>query len=385
VASARPLQVAFDLTQIDNQTLGSGQYRYAVDLVNGLAATGSSVRVVLLGSLPQPRDEFVPALREGDRCRYVALPPYHGPGYYYFDVLRLSAWLAVNRVDVFHQLHTNLPLVKACPVVVTGYHYYYDAALFATRPHRYYRWALGHRADLVLTISDATRDDFHAHYGIPFERMRTVHPGLSSSLSVGTIARRPRPYLLSPYNLSGPKNLRALIVAWPSIAETDPQLELVLYGYAQVRPDNEAEFERLLAETRYADRIHRTGHITDAELADLFAGCTLFVFPTTVEGFGYPLLEAMAHGACCVARDASAMREIGGDAVCLVETLRPEAIARAAIDLLADPDRRTALGARAAERARRFTVEEMIRKTVECYREVTAPRSGDLTAGQAPH
>jgi glycosyltransferase involved in cell wall biosynthesis len=116
--------------------------------------------------------------------------------------------------------------------------------------------------------------------------------------------------------------------------------------------------------------------VTDAELAALYRDCALFVFPTTVEGFGYPLLEAMAHGACCVTRGASAMKEVGGDAVVLVETLHPEEIAAAAGDLLADPARRAALGQRARRRAERFTVEAMVRKTIDCYASVARGAAG---------
>jgi len=145
----------------------------------------------------------------------------------------------------------------------------------------------------------------------------------------------------------------------------------VLYGRALVTPESEAEFERLLAVTDMAARVHRIGYVPDADLADLFAGCELFVFPTTVEGFGYPLLEAMAQGACCITRNASAMKEVGGDAVRLVETLNADEIASAAIALLENRAENARLGARAAERAREFTIERMIQQTVECYRSVT--------------
>ena len=73
----------------------------------------------------------------GAQCKYVELAPYRGRGYYYYDVARLSWWLATHPVDVFHQPHTNIPPVKACPVVVTAYHYFDDPVLFATRPYQY--------------------------------------------------------------------------------------------------------------------------------------------------------------------------------------------------------------------------------------------------------
>jgi len=144
----------------------------------------------------------------------------------------------------------------------------------------------------------------------------------------------------------------------------------VLYGRSFVTPDSEAEFERLLANTDAADRVHRVGYVPDSDLAYLFRGCELFVFPTTVEGFGYPLLEAMAHGACCIARNASAMQEVGEDAVRLVETLNANEIVQAAIELLGNRAEHARLRARAADRARGFTIERMVRQTVECYRSV---------------
>jgi glycosyltransferase involved in cell wall biosynthesis len=376
-----PLRVAIDLTQVDNQTLGSGQYRYARDLVAGLCALDVPLALTLLGSTAHPSEEFADVVRGcGARCRYVALPPYAGRGYYYRDVARLTWWLAAHKVDVFHQLHTNIPLVKPCPLVVTGYHYFHDPALFATRPHRYYRWALRRRVDLVITISDATRADFHDHLGVPFARMRTVHPGLSPAFSGGSPRPGTRPYLLAPYALTAPKNLRSLILAWPAIAERHRDAELLLYGGGAVPGGPDPGFVALLDGVAHADRVRRLGHVADGELASLYAGCALFVFPTIVEGFGYPLLEAMAQGACCIARGASAMQEIGGDAVRLVETLHPEEIATAALQLLGDPEARDRLGDRARRRAAQFTVAASARQTFDCYRQAVsgvAPEPSD--------
>jgi glycosyltransferase involved in cell wall biosynthesis len=361
------IRVALDVTQVDNQSLGSGQFRYAADLVSGLAADGR-VALTLLGSTPIPAAEFRPAVEHvPSRCRYVTFPPHHGAGYYYRDILRLTRWLAMNRMDLLHQIHTNIPIVCVCPVVATAYHYFDDPVLFATRPYRYYRHALRRRVDRVLCISESTRRDFHQYLGVPLERMRIVYPGVSPALRSASSFRRIRPYLLSPYNLLPPKNLASLVAAWPAIAAGHHDLELVLYGHAQVTSEREEAFERMLHSLPHAERIVRVGHVNDEELTGLYDHCTLFVFPTTVEGFGYPLVEAMARGACCVTRAASAMQEVGGDAVRLVETRRPEDIAAAALALLGDPAARADLGERARHRAAAFTIEAMVNGTVEAY------------------
>lgn len=369
--SRRRLRVALDVSQIDNQNLGSGQFRYAVDLVNGIAALDAGVELTVIGSAARPASEIGAAVRAfPDRCRHAELAPHKGRAFYYRDVARLSWWLARHRFDVFHQIHTTIPLVKPCPVVVTAHHYYHDAALVTTRPYRYYRWAVRNRADLVITVSDATRDDFHREFNVPFARMRTVYHGLSKTMVAAEPPPAGPPYLLSPYNLTVPKNLRSLILAWPAIAGRHPSLELILYGRPFLWPGQEDAFEQLLQGVAHADRIRRVGHVTDEVLAGLYERCQLFVFPTIVEGFGYPLLEAMAHGACCLTRNASAMKEVGGDAVRLVETLRPDEISGAALALLDDPILRADLSRRARLRAASFTVEAMARKTVDCYRAV---------------
>lgn len=360
----RPLRVVVDATQIDNQNLGSGQYRYTADLLSGLAAE-PDVRLTVLTSRRE-RPERFPSGPE-----YVCFTPLGGRGYYYRDLARLSWWLGTHGADVFHELHTNVPPWTFCPVVATVYHYFEDTQLFSTRPYRYYQWALRHRVDTIITISNATRDAFHAHLGVPLDRMRTIYLGLSHSLQPGA-APPGRRYILSPYNLSLSKNLRALVLAWPTIAAAASELELWLYGRPQVTPESEAAFDALVRELPHGDRIRRVGPIDDATLSSLFAGCALFVFPTTVEGFGYPLLEAMAHGACCVTRNASAMKEVGADAVTLVETRSPVEIAAAVTTLLADPDERRRLGARARARAELFTVERMIRDTLTTYAAVAA-------------
>ena len=99
----KPLRVAIDLAQVDNQTLGSGQFRYAVDLVNGLCASDASLELTVLGTTTRPVAEIRAAIESSARCRYVAMRPYRGPGYFYLDLVRLSWWLATHRIDVFHQ------------------------------------------------------------------------------------------------------------------------------------------------------------------------------------------------------------------------------------------------------------------------------------------
>src|SRR5207245_306468 len=111
----------------------------------------------------------------------------------------------------------------------------------------------------------------------------------------------------------------------------------------------------------------RTGLVDDGVLAALYRRATIFAFPSLYEGFGLPVLEAMAQGCCVVARNASAMAEIVGDTGALVETREPGALGACMAALLDDPARRLALGAAARTRAASFTIERMARETWRSY------------------
>lgn len=110
---------------------------------------------------------------------------------------------------------------------------------------------------------------------------------------------------------------------------------------------------------------------------EVYARSSVLVHPSLSDGFGYAVLEAMAAGACVVARDSSAMAEIVGEAGALVETADPVALAATIAALLEAPERRAQLAAAARERSRAFTVERMARLTFASYR--AAIRNGETT------
>jgi glycosyltransferase involved in cell wall biosynthesis len=141
----------------------------------------------------------------------------------------------------------------------------------------------------------------------------------------------------------------------------------LLFGRAAVDPAREQQFDRMVTELGLRDAVHLLGPLDDADLAWLYGHTTAFVFPSLYEGFGLPVLEAMASGACVVARNASAMAEIVGEAGALAETADPDALAAAISTLLDAPERRAKLGAAARQRASAFTIQRMARLTYASY------------------
>jgi glycosyltransferase involved in cell wall biosynthesis len=144
----------------------------------------------------------------------------------------------------------------------------------------------------------------------------------------------------------------------------------VLFGRAGVSDERELEFERIAGELGIRDDVLLTGVVSEHSLRELYHRAVIFVFPSLYEGFGYPVLEAMAAGACVVVRPASSMAEVLGDAGAYVETSDPAALASLLETLLAETSRRRLLGEAALTRAAMFTSERMARETMNVYERV---------------
>jgi glycosyltransferase involved in cell wall biosynthesis len=112
------------------------------------------------------------------------------------------------------------------------------------------------------------------------------------------------------------------------------------------------------------------GRVSDPVLGELYRRCAVFCYPSLYEGFGLPVLEAMAAGAAVLTSNVSSLPEVGGDAVAYADPCSPRSIADALGALLVSPERRAALGAEARERAATFTWERTARQTLRALRDV---------------
>jgi glycosyltransferase involved in cell wall biosynthesis len=375
--------VALDFTTLDHLSLGNGQYRYVVDLVRGLAALAPPCRFVLLGSRADPVPELADVFTaRGGAWQYRPMPRASGRLAYYREHALVALALRRAGADLYHGLHSFVPLPCPCPAVTTKYDLMVELfpeyeATRRSRPYRLYRWAVRNQVRRVIAISQTTADDLSRRWGVDRRRIDTVPLG-SGPLRGGPAtppagAPAGRPFILSPYNLEPRKNLAALVEAFARVRPAFPGLRLVLFGKAAWSAEREAAFEADVRARGLATDVDRVGRVSDGELAWLYRHAGLFVFPSLYEGFGLPVVEAMADGACVVARGASAMAEVVGDAGALTETRNPAALADCLAGLLRSPERRAALGAAARERAATFSVERMARETYQSYRRALAP------------
>ncbi|HUP39249.1 MAG TPA: glycosyltransferase family 1 protein [Vicinamibacterales bacterium] len=367
--------VAFDFSGLDHLNPGNGQYRYCTDLLRGLARLQAGLTFVVIGSQPKPPPQIA-GVFDAPGWRYLHLPRVSARGAYYADLVRYPWLLQRERVDLFHTPHTfipraPIPMVVTIMDLMTEMFPEYEARR-QSRPYRRFKAAVQRQGTHAIAISETTAEDLRRIWHVRAERISTVPLGVEEPRPSEAVSPELReaarsPFILSPYNLEPRKNLSALIAAMKMVRRSVPDARLVLYGRAAVTPEREARFRDRLRDAALESAVSLTGFVSDEDLAWLYREAALFVFPTLYEGFGIPVVEAMAAGACVVTRNQSAMAEVLGHAGVQVETQDPEALAAAISALLADPQRRATLGRAAKVRAGRFTQEAMSRGTVAAY------------------
>ena len=313
----------------------------------------------------------------------------HAPDPVWEQVL-LPRWLRDRRVDLLHRPSgaggLALRPLAGSRVVVTVHDmipWIYPAEYFRNLAHRGYfafLMRLSRRADAVITVSEASRRDL-VRLGKIDEHKIDVIPGAVDRdfLKEGSAAnpespaatreasrREPsaQPYVLAIGSGEPRKNVAAVIEAFVSIGQRIPH-HLVLVG-APWRGRN------VTWPAQGADRVRSLGAVSNDELRRLYAGAAVFVYPSLYEGFGLPVLEAMASGAPVITSREGSLPEVAGDAAVFVNPRDPGSIATGMLDVVNDPNRRVALVAAGREQVRRFSWAEAARKTIEVYERVNA-------------
>ena len=360
-------QIAIDFRWLDHGSLGSGQYRYAVDLIRGLAELDPEPRFLVLGSKQHPVDEIAGVFRRTN-WRYESVPRLSGKGSLYREQVRYFGLLRGLDVDLLHALHTFVPIYPSVPVIETVYDMMQElfpeyAAVVNSREYRLHKWAFRRFVTRAIAISQTTANDLERLWNFPADRVDVVYLGTKLPEPTAAIAPSGQPIILSPYNLEPRKNLSRLLESAAKLKAGGLDFRLVLFGRAAVNDERERHFQGDLARLGLESSTELTGRISDEALVNLYRQCSVFVFPSLYEGFGLPVLEAMAAGARVVAHHGSAMAEVLGDTGFLTDTTDDNQIASAIKAAMND---RTKLE-QAQKRSRLFSRERMARETLAVY------------------
>jgi glycosyltransferase involved in cell wall biosynthesis len=378
-ASASHRRVLLDARPLQGPDAQRGIGSYVRGLIAGLRDEGFADRTALLfdAGLPLPR---VPG---GDFVAFTVRRRYHGRSGTIEESVVMGDDLARIRPALYHATTLALPGRSPVPVLATVH----DLIPWAVRSWRMLgersRWALAprllRRADLVLTPSEATAADARRLAGVREERIRVVPEGVAAGFrpadgAAGRVSQRHgirKPYLLFVGALDARKSPMALLRGWQVAMAAGADVELVLAGPSSRQAPADMGPAR------------RLGYLDLPALVDLYSAAACLLFPSRYEGFGLPLLEAMACGCPVVAYRNSSLPEVAGDAGLLVPDGDADALGRAAAEVVLGAELASRLRGAGLARAAGFSWRRAARRTIAIYRPfLGAVRDG--AAAQAP-
>jgi glycosyltransferase involved in cell wall biosynthesis len=377
-----PLAVGLNLTYLVPESGGTGTY--ARELIPALLEAEPATRITAFAGRTAPQwlaeSDWSPAIDVVTlNVTYDRSHPWNAP------MALLGQWATLpvaarrRRLDVVHGLANVAPLwiPGAAPVVtihdLIWTRYPQTMSRLATASLRAATWPSARRARRVITDSAAVREDLVATLGVARDRIDVVPLGirppaadlpataqaeLRSRLALGD-----RPVVLAVGQKREHKNLAGLLGAVARMTHGDTAVVL-----AGAPSDHEAELRALASELGLGDRAIFLGWADDADLNGLYDLAVAVAVPSFEEGFGLPVLEAMARGAAVVAADAWSLPEVAGDAAILFDPHDVDALAAALDRVAGDPAERARLSAAGRERAATFTWRRTAEGTLASYR-----------------
>ena len=353
----------------------TGVSRYIDELIRGLASS-------------TPGDDLVAYVDRGfepegwsaTQLRHALIPVRNPAVRIGWEMTGLTMRAFRDRLDVFHGTVNTLPFgIRAATVVtvhdlaflkypeqITGKRYQYLRRMIESSVKR---------SDLVLTPSKSTRSDVINLFGAAPELVVATPLGVDPRFRPATpdemtsVVRKygvVHPYILSVGTLEPRKNLPMLIRSFAALRDEIPH-DLVLAGPAGWLME---EIERTIADSWIQERIRRIGFVEDADLAALYSGADVVAIPSLYEGFGLPVLEAMASGAPVLTSNVSSLPEIAGDAGILVDPTNLESVVDGLRRVLGSEDLRRQMRAAGPAQAAQFTWARTAAETLVAYRSV---------------
>jgi glycosyltransferase involved in cell wall biosynthesis len=269
--------------------------------------------------------------------------------------------------DLFHGLNQRLGTARHRRTISTFHDLFVISGDYSTPEFRERFTAqardAAQRSDLIIAVSAFTASQIEQFLGVDPARIRVVHHGVRTApVSAGS---RPREQIiLSVGAIQRRKNTARLVEAFEQL---DAGWKLVLAGSSGF--DSEDAIQRIARSPRKQD-IQVLGYVPDSELEELYQRAAIFAFPSLDEGFGMPVLDAMARGVPVLTSNVSAMPEVAGDAAILVDPRDTGSIAEGLRRLADDTDLRERLIQAGLTRVQNFTWEKSVDATWRAYREL---------------
>jgi len=278
------------------------------------------------------------------------------------------------KIDLLHGADFSRPLAYAGPMVNTIHDIspFVDSRYFSPVRRMYKRVVIRHairRSSAIVTVSEFSRRQIMERFSLDGSRVFAIALGVAQGNGVPHSSTGP-PSILFVGNLEHRKNLVRLVEAFRLLRERRriPH-RLILagkpgYGWEEIRA--------AIGKGGLQECVDVPGYVSNESLAKLYPSAELFVFPSVYEGFGLPVLEAMACGTPVACSSAASLPEVGGDAVEYFDPLNVEEMAAAMERVLHSPGLRAEMREKGLKQAAKFTWEDCARQHLEVYRRVLA-------------
>lgn len=367
--SGKTMRVAFDASNLARRE-PTGIAVYGTNLIRNIAALDTESQYYLCYRLSRWKDRrfFYEADRPNFRTKIIQEP---------------LNFLFTRKIDLFHGLDARMYGSRRVKNVVTIHDIPQHSNPYSGTRHpekkiRRYREIMA-GADRIIADSEYTKADILRFYSISVEKVDVVHLGVEAHLSprdpteIQAVLERygiRSPYLLHVGRVERKKNLRRTLEAFAGIKKrlTQP-VQIVLAGTPG--PGGEEVFQ---AVDRFGlkEDVRAVGYVSQEDLPDLYSGAMIFLFVSLYEGFGMPILEAMACGAPVLISNVTSLPEVAGDAAVQVDPLDVESMARQMFRLIEDASVREAYTRKGFERVKAFTWEKTARETLAVYQKALA-------------
>jgi len=347
----------------------AGIHHYIDCLLRGLPAAAPDLRFTVFVGAGQPD-------MPGADIRRTALPTARPWARIFWEQCLQPIELLRLRPDLLHSLAFVSPVRPPCPTVVTVYDLSFKLTPERFQPaQRLYLSAFTarscHRARRVIAISESTRSDLVRLFGVPRSKIDVAYPGVSAAfrpLPASEVSQfraqhqLPERFILYLGTLEPRKNVETLVRAFVEVRRAQPELHLVLAG---ARGWWYEDLFKLIGSLDLAQVVHLPGYVPETELPYWYNAAAAFAYPSSYEGFGLPVVEALACGRPVVSTTASSLPEAGGAAALLVPPGDVAALADGLTQALRQPPEALARG---PAHAALFTWGETAARTTAAYR-----------------
>lgn len=365
------MRIGLDARNLTPRQSGLGRHIYP--LITHLARLDDENEYIII-----KRPQYQPKIVDKENFREISIP-------YDPSSLRncLIGFNEINdlRLDIYHCLFHFLPgRIQAQRIVVTlhdliwiDYSKLAFDDFFRQKIVEYYGKIFIRRAltksDMIVAISEHTKEHALRRYHLPAENIHVIHNGVDldyfNKIALSKIPEEyeKREYIFSIGHTKPYKNMPRLVRAFKLISNEFPEIDLMVVG----RGDYLAKLKKLVAEYDLQKRVIFTSHLPDEVMIPLFKNALFLAFPSLIEGFGAPLLEAMALGCPILSSNIPVIEEIAGDIYEKVDPYSVDDIARGIRKLLSSKDYRDNLRNKGYERAKLFSWEESAKKLLALY------------------